>query len=92
MDINKSSNDEYRQFTAFARIDGAIIGVMWVVSFFCFIGNLQMPMLGLAGMAIGIYSIIMAAMRLRKFRDRILGVPGTDSYHRALSRGRNPWM
>ena len=73
MDINKSSNDGYRQFTAFARIDGAIIGVMWVVSFFCFIGNLQMPMLGLAGMAIGIYSIILAAMRLRKFRDRILG-------------------
>ena len=76
-----ATNDEYRQFTAFARIDGAIVGAMWIVSFICMIGDISNPILGLAGMALGVYSIIMAGWRLRKFRDRILG--GSISFGKA---------
>ena len=68
-----ATNEEYRQFTAFARIDGAIVGVMWIVSFICMVGEVENPLLGLAGMAFGVYSLVVAGLRLRKFRNNVLG-------------------
>lgn len=75
-------NEEYNQYSAFARIDGAIVGAMWIVSFFCVVGDLSAPLVGLAGLALGFYSLVTAALRLRKFRDRILG--GSITFGRAM--------
>ena len=69
---NLSTSDDFRQFTAFARVDGAIIGVMWIVSFFCFIGEFAYPVLGFFAFVLGIGSIAVSAVRLRKFRDNVL--------------------
>lgn len=77
-----ANNEEYRQYTAFARIDGAIVGAMWIVSFMCMVGEVENPLLGLAGLALGIYSLVVAGLRLRKFRDRILG--GSIPFSKAM--------
>lgn len=76
-----TSNDEFRQYTAFARIDGAIMGLMWIASFFCFIGEFQMPLLSIVAIALGLASVAVATIRLRIFRDNVLG--GSITFGRA---------
>ncbi len=77
-----ATREEYEQVKAFARIDGAIVGCLWIVSFVCFVANFRYPMMGLLGMAIGAGSIVWAAMRLRRFRNNILD--GVISFRRAF--------
>lgn len=60
---------EYTQLKAFARIDGAYLGVAWIISFAFYIYGLSSPFLGLCGTTIAVLSPFFAAMRLRKFRD-----------------------
>ena len=76
-----TTREEYEQIKAFARIDGAIMGVMWIISFACFIAQFHMPLLNMAALIFGIASIIVSAIRLRNFRDNILD--GVISYWRA---------
>lgn len=76
-----TTREEYEQIKAFARIDGAIMGVMWIISFVCFIAQFYMPLLNMAALIFGVASIIISAIRLRNFRDNILG--GVISYWRA---------
>ncbi|WP_295433767.1 DUF4199 domain-containing protein [uncultured Prevotella sp.] len=76
-----TTREEYEQIKAFARIDGAIMGVMWIISFACFIAQFYMPLLNMAALIFGIASIIVSAIRLRNFRDNILD--GMISYWRA---------
>lgn len=61
--------EEYIQLKAFARIDGALLAVMWTVSFACYVVGLSSPMLMIGGMLIAVCSPLFAASRLRKFRD-----------------------
>ncbi len=70
---NITNGDEFRQFTAFARIDGAIMGGLWIASFACFVGEFSSPILGFAALALGLSSVIVGFLRLRKFRDHALG-------------------
>lgn len=76
-----TTREEYEQIKAFARIDGAIMGVMWIISFACFIAQFYMPLLNMVALIFGIASIIVSAIRLRNFRDNILD--GVISYWRA---------
>lgn len=76
-----TTREEYEQIKAFACIDGAIMGVMWIISFACFIAQFYMPLLNMAALIFGIASIIVSAIRLRNFRDNILD--GVISYWRA---------
>lgn len=76
-----TTREEYEQIKAFARIDGAIMGAMWIISFACFIAQFYMPLLNMAALIFGIASIIVSAIRLRNFRDNILD--GMISYWRA---------
>lgn len=57
------------------------MGVMWIISFACFIAQFYMPLLNMAALIFGIASIIVSAIRLRNFRDNILD--GVISYWRA---------
>lgn len=68
-----ANNDIYKYFSAHARVDGAIVAAMWIASFFCFVGEFQMPLLSIVAIALSIASLVVAVIRIRKFRDNILG-------------------
>ncbi|MBR1401155.1 MAG: DUF4199 domain-containing protein [Prevotella sp.] len=74
---------EYEQVKAFARIDGALVALMWTGSFACFVGNFYNPMFGMLFFIIGAMSLVFAAMRLKRFRDHILD--GIISFRRAFT-------
>lgn len=63
--------EEYMQLKAFARIDGALLSVMWIASFACYIAGLSAPLLMMCGMMLAVCSPLFAAVRLRKFRDGV---------------------
>ena len=54
---------EYKQLKAFARQDGALLSLLWIGSFACYIQGLTSPALAM------IISPFYAANRLRHFRD-----------------------
>ena len=60
---------EYQQLKAFARIDGALLAIVWIGSFALYIKGMENPMLGLISMVAMITAPFFAARRLRKFRD-----------------------
>lgn len=77
-----ATREEYEQLKAFARIDGAMVGGLWILSFACFVGEFHNPVLGMVSLLTGVFSIIFAAIRLRLFRDNVLD--GRISYRRAF--------
>jgi len=76
---------DFEQLQAFARIDGATVAVLWLASFACFIGQFQYQMLGMGAFIIGASSLVLASLRVRKFRDNILN--GIISYRHAFAYG-----
>lgn len=77
-----ATREEYEQLKEYARRDGAIVGVLWILSFTLFIGEFYNPLLGFASFLVGAYSLVFASMRLRRYRDTALG--GVISFRRAL--------
>ena len=77
-----ATREEYEQLKAFARIDGAIVGGLWILSFAFFIGEFYNPVFGVVSLVVGTFSLVLAALRLRKFRDNVLD--GIISFRRAL--------
>ena len=60
---------ENKQLKAFARQDGALLSLLWIGSFACYIQGLTSPALALAAVVLMIISPFYAANRLRHFRD-----------------------
>ena len=77
-----ATREEYEQLKEYARRDGAIVGLLWILSFTLFIGEFYNPLLGFASFLVGAYSLVFASMRLRRYRDTALG--GVISFRRAL--------
>lgn len=77
-----ATREEYEQLKEYARRDGAIVGLLWILSFALFIGEFYNPLLGFASFLVGAYSLVFASMRLRRYRDTALG--GVISFRRAL--------
>lgn len=75
--------EEYKQLKAYARIDGALLGIMWIISFACYVMGMSNPMLMMGGMLIAVCSPFFAATRVRKFRDEARD--GILSFKRALA-------
>ncbi|MBQ8702079.1 MAG: DUF4199 domain-containing protein [Prevotella sp.] len=73
---------EYIQLKAFARVDGAIMGALWVISFASFVLSFSYPVLGTCSLILGIVSLVLNIMRLRAFRNEIL--EGAISFRRAF--------
>ena len=73
---------EYIQLKAFARIDGAIMGGLWIVSFACFVMSFHYPMLGTCSLFVSIGSVIYNIMRIKGFRDNVR--EGVISFRRCL--------
>ena len=63
------SSEEYIQLKAFARQDGALMSLLWIASFACYILGLSNPMLGLTALMLITATPFYAAIRLRHFRD-----------------------
>lgn len=74
---------EYVQLKAFARQDGALLSLLWIGGFACYILGLSNPMLGLAAMALICATPFFAASRLRHFRD--YGREGIISFARSYA-------
>ncbi|MCI5917601.1 MAG: DUF4199 domain-containing protein [Bacteroidales bacterium] len=77
-----ATREDYEQLKAFARIDGAITGGLWILSFALFVAGFQQPMLSTLSVLTGIFSLVLASIRLRRFRDNILD--GVISFRRAF--------
>ena len=75
--------EEYQQLKAFARVDGAYLGAVWIASFALYIGGLTSPLMGIAGALMALLSPVFAAFRLAKFRDNARG--GAISFRRAAA-------
>lgn len=60
---------EYVQLKAFARQDGALLAVLWIGSFCCYMLGLTKPLLGLLAILMAASTPFFAAARLRHFRD-----------------------
>ena len=71
---------EYIQLKAFARIDGAKLACLWVVSFACYVGGLSRPSLTLVSLVLAVLTPFVSARMLRHFRD--------DALEGAISLGR----
>jgi hypothetical protein len=68
---------EYIQLKAYARIDGAMLSVLWLVSFCCYILGISSPIYGLLAFGLALMTPIYVGSRLRRFRDN--GLDGVVS-------------
>lgn len=75
--------EDMNQLRAYARIDGALTGLIWIVSFGLFIGGLETPLMGTLSLMAGVASLIYAAMRLKRYRDEALD--GIMSFRRGFA-------
>ncbi len=71
---------DYQQLKAFARIDGAMVALLWTISFACYVVGLTNQFLGLIAIFLAIYTPFFVARRLRNFRD--VALEGTISFLR----------
>jgi hypothetical protein len=63
---------EYMQLKAFARVDGAWVALLWVVSFGCYVAGLSNPTLSMVALVLALISPFVIARQLRAFRDEAL--------------------
>lgn len=74
--------EEYKQLTAFSRIDGVYVGMLWTFSFAFSMVGLTSGTMGIIGTLLAMFSPAYAYMRLRKFRDYARN--GEISFGRAM--------
>ena len=68
------------QLKAFARYDGALLAVVWVISFALYVAGIAQPFYGMVALGLMVSTPFFVALRLKKFRDQVLG--GTISMAR----------
>jgi hypothetical protein len=60
---------EYQQLKAFARIDGALLSLLWISSFALYIKGMENATMGMLSLILLIIAPFYVGKRLRKFRD-----------------------
>lgn len=60
-----------KQMKAFARVDGAYLGLIWIIAFSFFVMQYSNPLMGMLSMFVSVFSLIFAYKRLVKFRTEI---------------------
>ena len=71
---------EYIQLKAFARIDGALLAVLWIASFAFYVAGIANSLYGFLAMLLMITTPFFVGLRLGKFRDQ--GRDGVISFRR----------
>ena len=74
---------EYVQLKAYARQDGALLALLWVVTFLLYILGVSNSWLGMAALMLMIYTPFFVGERLAKFRD--YGLNGLISFRRGYA-------
>ena len=69
----KMTPAEYIQMKAFARVDGALLAVLWVASFACYVAGIANPLYSMMAMVLMVATPFFVALRLGAFRDKGLG-------------------
>ena len=69
------------QVSAFARIDGAKLGILWIISFALFVGNFYYPICGILWTATMVYTPFYVAILTKNYADQVCG--GNISYFHA---------
>lgn len=78
-----SFSESYMQMKAFARIDGAKLGIFWIISFALFIANFTYPFCGILWMATMIFTPFYIGILTRQYAVKVLG--DHISYRRAYA-------
>ena len=73
--------EKLSQLQAFARIDGAILGLLWIGSFACFVGQFSYALCGPLWMLTLVGTPVWVTLRTMRFRDRVLD--GVMTFRRA---------
>jgi hypothetical protein len=60
---------EYVQLKAFARIDGALLSLLFVAAFVCYVVGLTSPTYGFLALLTMVLTPVFVVMRLKRFRD-----------------------
>ena len=60
---------EYMQLKAYARVDGALLAVLWVASFACYVAGIANPLFGTMALLLMVATPFFVARRLGHFRD-----------------------
>ena len=60
---------EYIQLKAFARVDGALLAVLWIASFACYVAGIANPLFGTMALGLIVFTPFFVARRLGHFRD-----------------------
>ena len=60
---------EYIQLKAFARIDGALLSVLWIASFACYVAGIANSLYGMIALCLMLSTPFFVGLRLGKFRD-----------------------
>jgi hypothetical protein len=63
--------EEYKQLRAFARNDGAFLGILWIVSFVLTMLSPKFQLLGTLGLTFAFLTPFFVVRRIRMFRDHI---------------------
>ena len=63
---------EYIQLKAFARVDGAMVALLWTVCFACYLIGLRNSLFGMVAIVLMVVTPFYVARRLRRFRDEDL--------------------
>ena len=71
---------EYKQLKAFARVDGALMAMLMIVCFACYIAGLTSPLYGFLSIIAVAMMPFFAGIRLKRFRDT--GLEGSISFMR----------
>ena len=71
---------EYKQLKAFARVDGALLSLLMIASFACYIAGFSSPLYGSLSMIAMAMMPFFAGIRLKHFRDT--GLEGSISFLR----------
>ena len=72
---------EYIQLKAFARVDGALLSLLWIVSFACYVIGISSPLYSVIALLLMVVTPFFVGHRLAKFRDE--GRQGVISFRRA---------
>ena len=77
---NDVTAPEYKQLKAFARVDGALLAVLMITCFACYVAGLTSPLYGFLSIVAIVMMPFFAGIRLKRFRDT--GLEGSISFMR----------
>lgn len=65
------NNSNRIQQRAFARNDGAWLGILWIASFACAVWGMKVPLIGTLGTALAVLTPFFIFRRIQAFRDYV---------------------